>query len=762
MKYLNRNRMLAVYVTAAAVSLGLLVTTSKAQEIQNLTNGLVAYWPMDNTNAFGEIPDLVSSYNLRMYFKDKTPTNRWAEDTLYLTNDAVRGNAVYWPFYTGTPPRVTLGNNTNATGFFLAYLASPNDKLPISRWTPTNWTIAMWVKLGDNHPYQDADQRIWCEGNRSDNFPTLNTSVTGPGEIRIFERGLLGQGNRVNNNVRIYNDEQTNTWTGGNGWRLLTMVQRQDEGQTGTAANRYLFVDGYLVAGPGTGQAIIGKLDGIINNLDNFSLGGWYRASVPDVAFLTNGIIDEVAIWERALTTNEIWFYMTNSIGVTLPGATPPLRITSFKADLALQMPGEANVLRWQVSPDVTKVEIDQGVGDVTANTVNGVGSVSIAPTETLTYKLTIRRGVETKTETTLVKVVGYPASGWKIIDGFDQLVPSPLLNQNNWESVIGGIWGGTHVPIRVWSAIDGNKFISPDGAFGADGAPVLSGNWLKLRSIPIGQSNTLFFRFYIDPAINQYYSEIPGYPVVDILVGLADDKGGGLRASAEYYLNNNGPSIRILRENYDQGGPIDLQANWGPWNNLGGTNILAEIAPTGLTAGVVYNVWIDAFRTNAGENISSFYSVRIQQEGGPVITWFTDMPSDRTAEGAAEKPFDHVFIAARNVNPQYTNMVRFDDFYLSESGYRTDVPVPARSMVTGSPTLPPNIQIASVRRVTAGIELRWNSVPGAYYTVERRSAVVGGGWLPVAVGVPSGGTTTTWVDTNPPAGSAYYRVISP
>jgi len=62
---------------------------------------------------------------------------------------------------------------------------------------------------------------------------------------------------------------------------------------------------------------------------------------------------------------------------------------------------------------------------------------------------------------------------------------------------------------------------------------------------------------------------------------------------------------------------------------------------------------------------------------------------------------------------------------------------------------------------------LRWNSVPASQslttptYTVQKKNSLSDPGWNTLAVGIPSDGTTTSFIDTSV-TGAAFYRISSP
>ena len=77
--------------------------------------------------------------------------------------------------------------------------------------------------------------------------------------------------------------------------------------------------------------------------------------------------------------------------------------------------------LRWDVSKDADKVEIQPNVGDVTTNTLAGAGTVSVTLNASVAYTLTIHRGVEKLSQMVSVAAIGGVAPGWVLLDNFDR-----------------------------------------------------------------------------------------------------------------------------------------------------------------------------------------------------------------------------------------------------------------------------------------------------------------------------------------------------
>lgn len=88
-----------------------------------------------------------------------------------------------------------------------------------------------------------------------------------------------------------------------------------------------------------------------------------------------------------------------------------PLTINSFTTSDPLLRPGEAATLSWVLAGPTATVTINEGVGDVTSRTINGVGSFVVQPTVSTTYTLTATSPGQTQT-----KMVTVNATTWNAI----------------------------------------------------------------------------------------------------------------------------------------------------------------------------------------------------------------------------------------------------------------------------------------------------------------------------------------------------------
>lgn len=115
-----------------------------------------------------------------------------------------------------------------------------------------------------------------------------------------------------------------------------------------------------------------------------------------------DGTIDEVAFYTHALSAARISEHVASM-------ATPPILNSFTGAPISIPNGGSATI-SWEVAPEVSALDIDQGLGDVLPLTTNGIGSVNISPATTTTYTITASTASGSATETVTI-FVDEPAS---------------------------------------------------------------------------------------------------------------------------------------------------------------------------------------------------------------------------------------------------------------------------------------------------------------------------------------------------------------
>ena len=263
-KLMTARRFIAAGVLTAFMFVG--VASVNAQ----LTDGLVAHWPMDEIN--GETtPDVVSGY-------DMTADNLTADNVV----EGKYGNAISF---------------SNAEQTLLWRKNEEGDALPANQ--HDSFTISFWSKIQGNG---QNDLRVFSESNtQGNNSPLFNIGTRNNGSdgtIDIYIRSIGGGPTvgHIFSTAEPFDDE----------WHHVVFVQNDLE--------RSIYVDGEL-----DDLEIAPKEEGD-TAVDATTIGGILR---ENASHWVTGLIDDVAIWTRALSADEV-SGLTSS-GIPTGGGGGPL-----------------------------------------------------------------------------------------------------------------------------------------------------------------------------------------------------------------------------------------------------------------------------------------------------------------------------------------------------------------------------------------------------------------------------------------------------
>jgi hypothetical protein len=623
-----------------------------------LKDGLVSYWPLDEVVGT-KTPDLASGYDLEL-------ANLTAADLV----DGKWGKAFQFE-----NARQTLLKRVNAAG----------EQLPINQHPA--FTVSFWANVTGTGL---SDLRMFTEASTTDNNPffDLGTHNTGgSGQVDLFIRQT---GWTTVDHLKSVGEPLDGTW------HHLAFVQQED-------GTRALYVDGVKDE-----LEIPAKPEGAWR-LNTTAIGGVLRANPTH--WLT-GQMDDVALWKRALDPAELDYLAKN---VTPVPYSPPLPLTvrSFTADLPAVAVGDSVWLRWDVTKNV-QVEIDQGVGDVTAQTIAGLGSIQVPLTVSRTFTLTLKRGTESVTAQVSVAAIDGIANGWTLVDNFDRYSEGLLNGQGGWKDM-------DAVDFSVVN-VSGNPMV---GANAGDATAVLR---LGPLTVNEGLQRTLFFRLY---QVGDEAEAAKGMVALsDRNVRFGSDVGGA--------GNDIGPGAIASDE-------------LGSGLQLGGANgngAPVEFFEPILDLDTVYNVWVDIKNDPFPEDKSSTgdtYTIYVAKEGTAQRTTVLQDYISARGQGQADVGFatphlDKLILGGLNGTSTTTNLF-FDDIYLSKSGFLSTVPraFGFSTPVSGQPP------VLTVGKAGAQVQVTWTGG-----VLESASAITGP-WSPVA-GAASPYTTT------PSAAALFYR----
>ena len=218
-----------------------------------ISDGLVSYWPMESVQG-GKTPDKVSGYDMNL-------NNLSAADLV----DGKVGKCFKFE---------------NAKQTMLSRIHGANDELPINKHAA--FTVSFWANVNGTG---QADLRMFSEGfTPNNNDPLFNIGTDNGGGSQAVDIFIRRSGWTVVNHIKTVSQPLDGTW------RYITFVQQTD-------GSRKLFVDGVADE-----LEIAPKPEGNWN-LNDTTIGGILRASG---SHWVTGLIDEVAVWKRALAVDEI------------------------------------------------------------------------------------------------------------------------------------------------------------------------------------------------------------------------------------------------------------------------------------------------------------------------------------------------------------------------------------------------------------------------------------------------------------------------
>jgi len=643
--------------------------------------GLVSHWPMEEVQGT-KTPDVVSGYDMNL-------NNLTAADLV-----------------TGKSGKCF--NFSNAKQTLLHRVHSANDDLPANKHAA--FTITFWANVAGTG---QTDLRVFSEAfSPNDNNPLFNLGTHSTGTDDSLDLLIRNTGWATVDHIRTTATPFDGTW------HHVSFVQRAD-------GTRSIYIDGALDP-----LEIAPRPDTPPFKINDTTIGGILRASP---SHWITGLIDEVAIWKRALSDTEIASIKANGVPKVFK-VLAPLEIKTFNADFSTVAAGDKVVLHWEGSKDGS-FSIS-GIGDVTAQTVAGVGSREVTVPATSTYTLTLSRGSESLTRQITVNTVNGVAPGWHLLEILPNATNGPLSDQTTWLQADG-----------VFNAVE---LGTTNKAIGYDQGADLTALRLNAWSIPEGQKATLSFRMYVVPT-----DPADSIAAIGVHVGLTDRP---IRF-VDDFNQNVGPYLRI--ERLADTPSIDLQARNGV-----ATGFYEGQAADAIQPGNWYRVWIDvenkAFDVvNGVQNGGDIYTVYVQKEGDASRTKvFENFVADRDAVtidpalGAPLKDLSHVFISTPGQG-QGVNQVLFDDFFVTIGAFSATVPYTPSNV-----TAPTQIRISasSYDKASNKFTLTFESNPGVTYRIDRK-ATLNAVWASASTVTAGAGNSTSYTD-NATGPAAFYRVV--
>lgn len=576
MKHPTPKRPLAAKMAALFAALAAFATTSQAQSVQQLTNGLVDYYPLNTvfasvTTNQGIVstnyttPDFVSRRDMTLYrmnaaniVSDTHPGIESADQVFNMNQSGGNATFIYYQT-TGQNPLGLSGGAGGSGGDFLPFI---NER---------GATMNYWFK-GTNTTGNEYRVMAETDNGGGDNNSFFSISDTGTVPARFFFRGDSG-GSDLNGNPcydledgtyelpnPYYAWQQPNEYSTSNyfdnNWHMLTVTidtngdvhlfidGSPDPGTAGTSpagpantdnegnqsisppiyvTNFYYTTNNYPLVNPATNNPPPnGYVSWVLPHLaktgvtvfGGYLRNGSYAAGMP-------GNMSDIGFWDRVLATNEIQFLATNGLNTNgvfaLPLNTNAI-VASLTADFGEVGRNHGVTLHWSVTGASSSPGgvVITGIGDVSANPV-GSTTVTLGNNASYTFTMTAHNGIVANVvkSVSVITLAGV-ASDWNLIQRFDGLFANTTagLNGNGWIG-LSGDYAGTLDRFNVVT-VNGNKVILPKSGYAPDsGSPV---GWDTPGAVTYGFLNGLTIPPYQENTLFFRFSVTEPTPVPYVL----------------------------------------------------------------------------------------------------------------------------------------------------------------------------------------------------------------------------------------------------
>ncbi len=376
-------------------------------------------------------------------------------------------------------------------------------------------------------------------------------------------------------------------------------------------------------------------------------------------AFFFDGLIDDVALWDHALTSAEIKDLMTNGV----PGGPPS--VTTFEASPPFIDSGQNVTLSWDIQ-NATSVSISPNVGSVAADR----GNIVVTPSETTTYTIT---------------AIGEssPAATSQITVGVDVESLDPIITEFLADNKTGLIapdgnrsdWIELHNPnhfaieIGGWHLSDDStqleKFTFPSGQIPAGGYKIFFAD-SSLEALNFKLSKTGDYLALSDPNGNLSSEFSPAYPAQfdDISYGLSssgtltylEPTPGAANGSSRREI---GPKVKGLTRNPlppTPGEDLVISANITPR--------IGAIASSKLFYRVGFGTERQLTMTKGADDQYSTTIPASAYEAGEMVRWYL-IATTTSGESTREPPF-----------PDLTESAQYFGTVISDPSISVDQPV--------------------------------------------------------------------------------------
>jgi len=516
------------------------VQLSQAAPAPDLASGLVAHWPLDEI-VEGTTSDVIGGY-------DMEATNLNADNVVA----GKVGNAISF---------------SNADNTLLSRVHGSDDDLPANK--HDSFTVSFWSKVQGNG---QNDLRVFSESNTEGNnnplfnIGTRNNGSDGTIDVYIRNSGWPTVGH-IFSTAEPFDGE----------WHHVVFVQDNLE--------RSIYVDGVL-----DDLAIPAKPESGWDNLNATTIGGILRGTA---SHWVTGVIDEVAIWKRALSAEET--VLLHNQG--LPGRAEAGLVAHFPLD----SDGDSSDGGFKASKvaDVTFGTAGATAATGTSATFNGTSSIvqhdwsaDLNPEGSFTLALwarsdggagawhspvTSRHDLYNEGQASQGYLIydNNPSGVWTFwsgngtVDGNWQILNGPAVNIGEWD----------HLAI-VYDSEAEMKKLYVNGALEAESNDIVAPNDTTPLNIGAGQDHGTGFWFKGDlDDLGIWNIALSQEEIQDVMNNGVVPGDGPPPAPALSIVNNGDGTVTVTFE-----GRLEAAASVnGPWQDTGATSPLTTPADAAM-----------------------------------------------------------------------------------------------------------------------------------------------------------------------------------
>ena len=437
------------------------------------------------------------------------------------------------------------------------------------------------------------------------------------------------------------------------------------------------------------------------------------------------GEVAEIQFYDENLITSEAMVVRDGLI--TKHGLFFPTVLTSFAAVPPQIQAGAATELQWMVDPGST-VEISPGIGDVTSQTVNGVGSISVIPTNDIRYTITVTdlNGVIRAGEV-LVEVQKTAANS--LADVWDAASLTSMFADQD--------------PVSLWQSEGGREAVAEDPVATETDLPLFIASATAAGTPALRMSNSVL-------RVDATNSVVGGLSEFTLAYVVRVHELPTMDAGDQWFQESGIVDAEENGSTADWGSSVDENGRFSI--GIGGPDTTLHSADTSAGDGQFHIVVV---QWGAGRSA-------ISVDGGPAVVSTNPVPTAplniapmvfggiQTGEGGAD----------RRLNGDLAEIRFYDDNLAAEEVAAVVEELAAKHQVEVSAAA---VILGSMFGAGGEFVVQWRGLDSVDYTLMRKASLAPEEpFVQVGDAITATGGEQEFVDPTPPADMAFYVIATP